>query len=96
MNYWNDNDVKRNKELGVKVLFHCTNVEVTDNNTLPSNTYIIGVTKDNTQFNDIVQGSMSDVFNAYYDKFGKNSILYIKNTKGRNKPSSTISTKKKK
>lgn len=87
MNYWSEGDVKYNKELGVKVLFHATNVEVTDTVSLPSNTYIIGIEKDNKVFDDIAQGTMSDIFNAYYDKFGSQSILYIRTTKGRCSPS---------
>lgn len=96
MNYWTENDVLKNKELGVTILFHCTNTEVTDNVSLPSNTYVVGIQTEEYQFEDIAQGNMSSVFDAYYDKFGSDNILYIKPTKGRVNPRLNFPNKKKK
>lgn len=96
MNYWTESDVERNKELGVKVLFHCTNTEATDNISLPNNTYIVGIQTEEHEFEDIAQGSMTAIFDAYYDKFGSKAIKYIRISKGRVNPRFTLSNKKKK
>ena len=94
MNYWNENDVAKNKELGVHVLFHCTNTEVTNNGTLPSNTYVIGIETEEHEFEDIAQGSMTSIFDAYYDKFGSKAIKYIRTSKGRVNPRLNFPKKK--
>lgn len=96
MNYWTESDVAKNKELGVKVLFHCTNTQVTDNSTLPSNSYIIGIQTEEHEFEDIAQGSMTSIFDAYYDKFGSEAIKCIKVSKGRVNPRLNFPNKKKK
>ena len=96
LNYWNDNDVVKNKELGVSVLFHCTNTEVTNSKNLPSNTYIVGVRTEEQEFEDIAQGSMTAIFDAYYDKFGSEAIRYIKVSKGKVNPRMNFPNKKEK
>lgn len=96
MNYWTENDVAKHKEMGIKVLFHCTNTEATDNTSLPFDTYIVGIQTEKQFFEDIAQGQMTSIFDAYYDKFGSEAIKYIKPTKGRVNPRFSFPNKKKK
>ena len=83
MDYWSESEAKDATNRGVNILYHCTNLEVTNNRSLPINSYVVGVKYNGQEFQDIVQGSLTNTFDVYYDKFGKGAIQYINHTEGR-------------
>ena len=86
MDYWSESEAKDATNRGVNILYHCTNLEVTNNRSLPINSYVVGVKYNGQEFQDIVQGSLTNTFDVYYDKFGKMSIVSIRNTAGQVNP----------
>jgi hypothetical protein len=62
---------------------------VSNNKSLPRNSYLITYLEDDQTKYDIVQaGSFVEVFDNYYDQYGKGNILKIKWTEGTVNPKS--------
>lgn len=62
---------------------------VANNKSLPRNSYLVTYQESNEKKYDIVQsGSFAEVFDNYYDQYGKGSILSIKWSEGTINPKS--------
>lgn len=81
-------------EIGVNLLEKTLNIihkkcdkSLSKDKSLPINSYIITYIINDEEFCDIVQANgFSEVFDNYYDEYGKNSIQEIKWTEGRINP----------
>ncbi len=67
----------------MKIIHRDCDVSLSKDKTLPRNSYIVTYLQNEIKKYDIVQASsFVEVFDNYYDTFGKGSILKIKWTEG--------------
>ncbi len=85
---WDDTDKKQTlKQYGIALLKSECDPDNARDGTLPSNSFLVTINYDGSVFHDIVQCyNASAAFDAYYDKFGKQSVVSIVNTSGRVNP----------
>lgn len=71
---------------GVRILKQNANLTLDNTRDLPNNSYVVSMDWDGNLWSDIVQGSRVQIFDMYYDKFGKDTIKNIVQTEGRVSP----------
>lgn len=85
---WEDSDKKQTlKQYGIYLIKSECEPENAKDLKLPSNSFLVTINHDGHVFHDIVQCyNASTAFDAYYDKFGKMSVVSIVNTAGQVNP----------
>lgn len=75
------------KKYSIKILHENCDRSMANSKNLPSNSHLIQYKLNGTIFLDIVQSyTKSKVFDAYYDKFGRDVVQSITYTQGRINP----------
>jgi hypothetical protein len=84
---WTKEDKEDLKKYSIKILHENCDRSMANSKNLPSNSHLIQYKLNGTIFLDIVQSyTMSKVFDAYYDKFGRDVVQSITYTQGRINP----------
>jgi hypothetical protein len=84
---WSKEDKENLKIYGLKLIHENCDLSVKQSKNLPQNALIVSYNVEDKLYHDIVQSyAKVKVFDAYYDRFGKDSILSINLTNGRISP----------
>lgn len=85
--FFEEYELKEWAKKGVRVLKQNADLPIDNHKKLPNNAYIITIDWEGNIWHDIVQSSAKvNIFDMYYDKFGKDTIKRLVQSEGRVNP----------
>lgn len=73
-------------EYGCEILLQNTSIDIAKDSSFPNDAYLIWYVFDNVDYLDLVRGKRVNIFDMYYDSYGKNSVQKIDFGYGRVNP----------